>query len=291
MKVAVTGGSGFVGRTLCKMLKEKGHEPVVLTQSGYQNAQYVTKQVNYHQIETLETALAQCDAVIHLIGILHETRHQSFDWVHHRLVKQVLAAMKKVGIQRYVHMSALGADRNGPSQYLISKAAGEQAALDFCQQNNIQMVSFRPSIIFGEDDDFFNQFAKILRFTPVFPMVCPDAQFQPVAVEDVAKAFIFGLENSLNQEVIELGGKEVVTMRQVLEKVCQQCGYKRLLLSLPDWMSATQGKVMGLIPGAPFTYDNYLSMQKPNITQQWAWSRMGIEPAELTVRLKSHSVR
>lgn len=284
MQVAITGGRGFVGRALQRLLVEKGHKVVILSQStGKSEPDQAVRMVDYHRVESLSEALSGCEVLIHLIGILHENRQQSFDWVHHRLVENVVSAARDTGISRYLHMSALGADPAGPSQYLKSKAAGEAAAFAFCQKHGITMTALRPSIIFGAEDNFFNQFARMLRWLPVMPIVCPQAQFQPVAVEDVAGAFLSQLQSASCEPILELGGPEVITMREAIERVCQHYRWKRLLVPLPDGLSALQGRVMGMMPKAPFTYDNYLSLQKPNVTDQWPWPALGITPQTIRI--------
>lgn len=287
MRVAVTGGTGFVGQAVVDALGQRGHEVVVLSssQSGMKDG-VTLRQVDYHDVDALSQAIGDCDGVIHLIGILHERGEHTFEWVHHALVRNVMHATAQAGVKDYIHMSALGVEHRGPSQYLKTKAAGETAAFELAKAYDIRMVSLRPSIIFGEHDDFFNQFARILRFVPVMPLVCPHAQFQPVAVEDVASAFVWALESSVDRTSYELGGKEVMSMREVIARVCDTYGWKRLIIPLPDTVSKIQGKIMGLIPGAPFTYDNYLSMQVPNTTEQNPWSEMGIEPKAVTVTKK-----
>lgn len=286
MKVAVCGGSGFVGRALCKALLARDYEVVVLsTKQGAVQGGMRSVKVDYHDKESLKQALDGCRALINLVGILHQNKQQTFQWVHDGLVANLLeaAAAVGVGVKDYMHMGALGADSRGPSDYLKSKAAGEMTATALTAQHNMRMLAFRPSIIFGEEDDFFNQFARILRFVPVLPLVCPNAKFQPVAVEDVAAAFVWGLESSVGQAVYELGGTEVITMREVIGRVCDCYGWRRLIIPLPDMVSKIQGKIMGLLPNAPFTFDNYLSMQKPNTTEQQPWAEMGITPQPIKI--------
>ena len=282
MKIAVTGGSGFVGRMVCRRLEKRGYEPIILSRrTAHGNTLWQQRQVDYRCPERLTSALGDCSALIHLVGILHEDKKQSFTWVHRRLVERLIAAAAAAGVGDYLHMSALGADQYGPSRYLISKAAGEAAAFAACRENGMRMMAFRPSLIFGEEDDFCNRFTALLRYLPGLPLVCPQARFQPVAVEDVADAFIYGLESSEDQTVLELGGGETLSLLQLVRRICAHNAWRRLFVPLPDWASASLGRMMGLVPGAPFTYDNYLSMRKPNTTDKWPWPGMGIEPKSI----------
>ncbi len=209
MKIAITGGSGFVGRAITRQLQLTTDSQVIWLSSRQLNpsdefANITIKTVDYHDTDSLSSALIGCDVVIHLVGILHETKTATFDDIHHQLPQKVLSACTDSGVSRYLHMSALGIGKNAPSQYLQSKYRGEQACFAFAKQNGITMLSFRPSIIFGKEDNFFNQFARLLKFSPVFPVVCPNATFQPVSVTDVAKAFVWGLENGTNGKTYEL---------------------------------------------------------------------------------------
>ncbi|MBS9781319.1 MAG: complex I NDUFA9 subunit family protein [Gammaproteobacteria bacterium] len=288
MKIAITGGSGFVGRAITRQLQSTTDNQVIWLSSRQlkQSDEFpniTIKMVDYHNTDSLSSALIGCDVVIHLVGILHEPKTATFDEIHHQLPQKVLSACTDSGVSRYLHMSALGIGNNAPSQYLQSKYRGEQACFALAKQNGITMLSFRPSIIFGEEDNFFNQFARLLKFSPVFPVVCPNATFQPVSVTDVAKAFIWGLENGTNGKTYELVGKEVITMQQAITKVCQHYGWKRLLIPLPDSISRLQGKLLNHIPNAPFTYDSYLSLQQPNVSKRWDWQAIGVKPLPITI--------
>ncbi len=288
MKIAITGGSGFVGRAITQQLQSNTDSQIIWLSSrqlkqSEEFANVTIKTVDYCCTDSLSSALIGCDVVIHLVGILHETKTATFDEVHHQLPQKVLSACTDSGVSRYLHMSALGIGNNAPSQYLQSKYLGEQACFSLSQQHGITMLSFRPSIIFGKEDNFFNQFARLLKFSPVFPVVCPNATFQPVSVTDIAKAFVWGLENGENGKTYELVGKDVITMQQAIEKVCQHYGWKRLLIPLPDSISRLQGKLLNHIPNAPFTYDNYLSLQQPNISKRWDWDAIGVEPAPIAI--------
>lgn len=290
LTIAITGGSGFVGRAITRLL-QPNHTIIWLSSStptlSDEFANVTVKTVNYNDTDSVSAAMTGCDIVIHLIGILHATRYASFDDIHHQLPRRIVQACADAGVPHYLHMSALGADAEGPSQYLTSKYLGEQAAFEIAQQRGVSMLSFRPSIIFGKEDNFFNQFARLLKFTPVFPVPCPTSQFQPVSVNDVAKAFAWGLSNTLdsphNGSTYELAGTERITMMGVLQRVCEFYGWKRLLIPLPNSVSKLQAKAMNYIPNAPMTMDNYLSLQKPNISERWDWDTMKIEPEDITL--------
>lgn len=284
--IAITGGSGFVGRAITHQLQTQ-HDIIWLssrspTLSDEFN-QVTVKSVDYSNINSIAAAIDGCDAVIHLIGILHETRTASFDDIHHQLPQRLVKACAQAHVGQYLHMSALGVAADGPSQYLKSKFLGEQAAFALAKRYDIRMLSFRPSIIFGREDNFFNQFAKLLRYTPIFPVPCPEAEFQPVSVNDVAKAFVWGLNKTATGKTYELAGQEVMTMMQVLQRVCQFHGYRRWLIPLPDMISRLQAQALNSLPNAPMTLDNYLSLQKPNTSARWDWAHMNIQPEPVSL--------
>ena len=186
--VAVVGGSGFVGRHLVAKLRSRGHRVTIITRRfsvtlGSLLAPSEVVEVDTDSTNACINALKGHSALINLAGILHESRGQRFLSAHAELPGRLVQACEAAGVGRYLHMSALRADmKDPPSAYLRSKARGEAAA---AATNSIAVDVFRPSIIFGAGDNFFRQFAAMLRWLPVFPLVCPTARFAPVWVDDV----------------------------------------------------------------------------------------------------------
>lgn len=276
MHVAITGGTGFVGRALCRALDKQGHQWTVLSRK--MGGEGVVG-VDYEDEDALCAALQGKDAVIHLVGVLHAGR-KLFAQVHHQLPLRVLRQAKRAGIDDFLHMSALGADPAGPSAYLQSKYAGERAVFDEAGRLGMRAVAMRPSVIFGEDEGFFHLFARYLKWLPLMPLPCGQARFQPVAVEDVAAAFVWALESSVDQAAFELGGPEVMTLREVIDRLCLANGWKRWIINVPDMAAKWQGRLGDWLPGMPFTYDNYLSMQRPSVCDSNPWAQMGIVPRQ-----------
>ncbi len=287
MEIAIVGGSGFVGRELTRQLLVQ-HKVIWLSRrdaippSDFSDNVSV-HQVDYNNVDNLAEVFSTCQVVINLVGILHQTSKNTFEEIHHQLPKRIVTAAARANIKHYLHMGALGAEESAPSEYLRTKFWGEKSAFKIAKENNIRMLSFRPSIIFGKEDNFFNQFAALLRFSPIFPVICPNALFQPVSVADVAKAFVWGITSDADARCYELVGKEVLSMRQCIQRVCDVYGWKRLIIPLPDWMSRLQAKGMGLMPNPVLTYDNYLSLQKPNTSNRWDWDEMDITPKAIEI--------
>ncbi|MDO4776507.1 MAG: NAD-dependent epimerase/dehydratase family protein [Cardiobacteriaceae bacterium] len=276
MHIAISGGRGFVGRALAQRLAGKGHGIGILSRASGEDARVTA--VDYENDASLFAALQGKDALVNLVGILHARDAATFDAVHHQLPLRLLRQAARAGIRDMLHMSALGASPTAPSAYLQSKAAGERALFAEGRRLGVRVVVMRPSVIFGEDEGFFHIFGKWLKRLPLMPLPCAQAMFQPVAVEDVAAAFDWALESSVDQKAFALGGPETMTLHEALLRICAANGWRRRIVPLPDMLARWQARAGDWLPGAPFTYDNYLSMQIPNITDDNPWPLMGIVP-------------
>jgi uncharacterized protein YbjT (DUF2867 family) len=205
--VLVVGGAGFIGRHVVNLLAARGIRATVPTRRR-DRAKHLILLPTVEVIETnvnatgvLERLVAQCDAVINLAGVLHSRPAgagseagrrfgQDFFETHVELPQHIVSACRAAGVKRLLHMSALGASRGAPSEYLRSKGAGEEVVL---AADDLAVTVFRPSTVFGPEDRFLNLFAKFAAITPVLAIACPDARFQPVYVGDVAQAFVCSL--------------------------------------------------------------------------------------------------
>jgi NADH dehydrogenase len=228
----------------------------------------------------LSDQFRDCDAVINLIGILNQTRHAKFRQLHVELVDTLVDAAIKAGVRRLLHMSALHADAGrGSSDYLRTKGEGENRAHTH-GSSGLLVTSFRPSVIFGAGDSFFNRFAGLLRLSPlIFPLACPGSRFAPVWVGDVAEAFYRALlDDATAGQHFELCGPEVFSLRELVEYTAKTAGLRRLILPLNDGMSRLQARLLGVVPGRPFTLDNYLSLQTDSICDDNGFDRLGITP-------------
>ena len=217
---------------------------------------------------SLGPALDGTDAVIHLVGIISEIGENTFENVHTRGTQNLLAAARSAGIKRFVHMSALGTRPNAVSRYHKTKWAAEEAV----RNSALDYTIFRPSLIFGPQDQFVNLFAKIIRFSPIVPILADDrAHFQPVAIEDVASAFVRALNEpkSIGQ-TYDLCGPEALTLRQIVDAICRAMGRRRLKLRVPLFLSRLQANFLEFIfpllfgKAAPLNRDQLIMLHEDN---------------------------
>jgi NADH dehydrogenase len=292
--VAIIGGSGFVGRHLVHRLHTDGHRVTVLTRQAppilsIEQTPIRGVQVDPQSTAALTEALSGITTLVNLVGILHQGGQQSFNAVHAELPARLVQACTKAGVARYLHMSALRADMNQPpSAYLRSKARGEMMAREASQQ--LAVIIFRPSIIFGEGDNFFGQFAKMLRWMPVFPLVCPNARFAPVWVDNVAGAFSAVINQPAQpglRETYNLCGPRAYSFRELIRFTAGALGLPRLIVGLPNWMAQLQGRVLQHLPGPLFTLDNYYSLQSDSVCECNDLERLDIKPAALEAIMTS----
>lgn len=281
--ICLLGGTGFVGHHLASRLTRAGYYVVVPSRNRerQRSLQVLPKvdvlDANIHDEETLDALFVGCHAVINLVGILNENKRGDFNRAHVELVEKITNACRRSGVTRLLHMSALNADaEQGSSQYLRSKGAGERLAHAAA---DLQVTSFRPSVMFGEDDHFFNRFAGMLRKLPLMPLTCPDSRMAPVYVGDVAEAFVKALDDKATHgQAYELCGPEVATLKQIVDYTNRITGLRRPVIPLGKGMSAFMGRVMQHLPFKPFTYDNFLSLQTPAVCSGPFPARFGITP-------------
>lgn len=289
-KVCLVGGTGFVGRHIIAELARRGYAIRVLTRRRERRRELLVfptlelVECDVHRLANLSAQIESADAVISLPGILNELGGQGEDFtaVHAELPGKVAEACRYNRITRVLHMSALNAAPDAPSEYLRSKAIGEEAA-HAAQSDGLHVTSFRPSVIFGPDDDFFNRFAALLKLTPlVFPLACPNARFAPVYVEDVVRAFVDSLDDkSTYGKRFDLVGPREYTLKALVEYTAKTLGLRRYVLGLGDGLSRLQARMLELAPGKPFSRDNYLSMQVDSVSEDNGLPALGIEPQSI----------
>jgi NADH dehydrogenase len=280
-KVTVLGGSGFVGSSIVAKLDAAGYQVTVISRRR-ESAKHLillpkvqVVQCDIYDQQKLKNVLEGSFAVINLVGILHESGRSSFEQAHHQLPRRLAQSCVDLGIDRFIHMSALQASKSAPSQYLRSKAAGESAVSEFNKKLNVTI--FRPSIIFGRHDSFFNLFANLIKFLPVIMLAKPDAKFQPIWVEDVSSCFVNALENpDTYSKTYELGGPQVFTFRELIQKVMSILSVSRPIIGLSDKLSYLQGFAMEFLPVKLMSRDNIKSMRVDSVTGQMLAPELGV---------------
>lgn len=269
--VLILGGSGFVGSVLCEALVRRrgGGQRVTVPTRRRAHAQHLQPlpgievvQADVHDEEQLARLVAGRDAVVNLIAILHGSE-ADFQRAHVELPRRVARACAAAGVSRLVHVSALGAASGAPSRYLRSKAAGEAALREASPTATV----FKPSVIFGAGDRFMNLFARLQAISPVMPLACADARFQPVWVHDVAAALLRALGDPATAgQSYECAGPRVFTLAELVRLAGRWSGRERPILRLPESIGSLQAWALEWMPGEPMlSRDNLRSMQVPNV--------------------------
>ena len=267
----VFGGSGFIGRYVVQRLAERGFTVRVAGRNP-QSAMFLRPLGRVGQIVPLYAplssepditrAVAEADWVINLVGILAESRKGDFRRIQTEGAGRIARLAAAANVAGLVQISAIGADTNSRSRYATSKAAGEQAV----RQAYPSAVILRPSIVFGPEDNFFNQFGKMAMFSPALPVIEGDTKFQPVYAGDVADAIIAALELANGQsQIYELGGPDIMTFREILEYILRETRRNRVLLPVPRWVSGIQASVLQNLPGKLLTRDQLELLRYDNV--------------------------
>ncbi|MDL2357109.1 MAG: complex I NDUFA9 subunit family protein [Pseudomonadota bacterium] len=276
MTVVVFGGSGFIGSAVVAQLVEQGVRVRVPTRRAEHarhliflpTVEVVELDINRAAPAALAALLDGADAAINLVGVLHSRRGApygpQFRQAHVELPRRIVAACAAAGVPRYLHMSALGADRDGPSMYQRSKADGEIAARS---EDSVAATIFRPSVVFGPDDHFLNLFAAMQKWLPVVPLACAGAEFQPIYVGDVARAFVHALRDpKTRHQVYALGGPAIYTLAELVRLAGHWSHHRRPVIELPAALGRLQALLFELLPGTPLmSRDNLDSMKCDNV--------------------------
>jgi len=275
--VTIYGGSGFLGRHVVRAIARTGARMRIAVRrpelTGHLQplggvGQIVPVQANVRFPDSLLAAAEDADAVVNLVGILFGTGKQTFKAVQDEGARHVAEAAKAVGARALVHVSAIGADPNSKSIYARTKAAGEAAVMETFPG----AVIFRPSVVFGPEDEFFNRFAALARISPVLPLIGGGrTKFQPVFVGDVAQAMVAALEGRASESApYELGGPQIMTMREVMERVLAYTMRSRPLAPVPFWFAKLQGTFLQWLPKPPLTVDQVRLLQTDNVVSEAA---------------------
>jgi len=294
-EVCVLGGSGFVGSAIVAKLDAAGYSVKVLTRRR-DSAKHLfllpnvqVEECNVNDYKALNSALRGVDVVINLLGILHQSRHSTFNAIHHQLPAQLAKICLDLNIKRLIHMSSLKAAKSAPSQYLRSKGSGEAVLLEF--QNQLNITIFKPSVIFGRGDSFINLFAMLIKTLPVVVLAKPNAKFQPIWVEDVASCFVASIANDVTYgQIYELAGPKVYTFRELVKTVMNTLQVQRPIIGLCDKLSYTQAFVMELMPVKLMSRDNVRSMEIDSVSEQTFPTVFNITPTAMETVIPQYLV-
>jgi uncharacterized protein YbjT (DUF2867 family) len=296
-RTAVLGGSGFIGRYIVQRLAARG-DVIPVGCRRAEEAKFLKPLGDVGQIATLNLTiddeqilpafLAGNDALVNCVGILRESGSQTFDRVHHTGPARLARLAREAGIERFVHISAIGADPRSSSAYARTKAAGEAAVRDAFPTVTI----LRPSVVFGAEDQFFNRFAAMATISPILPLIGGGhTRFQPVYVGDVADAVVKCLDDpTAAGRTYELGGPKVYTFRELIELVLGEIRRKRLLVDLPFGLAAIQARLMSILPNPPLTPDQVELLKRDNVVSSGAltFAALGIAPTAVEGVLPSY---
>jgi NADH dehydrogenase len=291
MHLLITGASGFVGREVLRQARAAGHRCRVLARDpGNARAHAIQAEFNAElragdvlDALSLVGAAEGCDAVIHLVGIISEVGRQKFEHVHVSATRNVLAAARSAGVQRYIHMSALGTRPHAASRYHQTKWAAEESV----RASGLDWTVLRPSLVFGPEDHFVNLFARLSKWSPVLPVMGPGrAQLQPVAVEDVAACFVRAVTQPESaQATLDVCGPERFTLPEILREILAALGRRRWLLHIPLPVARTQAAILEAIfprllrQAPPLNRDQLLMLQEDNTGNPEPANRLfGIKP-------------
>ncbi len=268
----IFGATGFIGRHLIRRLTEKDFRIIVATRSPYLHGylkplgdpgQIDLERVNLFDEKTLKVLLKNSNVVVNLVGILYETRKQKFENIHSKFPELLSKLCNEHGIEKFIHLSALGINEDVKSMYMRTKLQGEKNILN----NFDNSIILRPSIVFGPEDNFFNQFASLSQFLPFLPLIGGgQTKFQPIYVGDVAKAIATILETEeIDNKIYELGGAEIFTFQQLMNILLKEIQKRRFLIPIPFSIAKFMARILQLFPKPLITTDQIEMLKEDNV--------------------------
>lgn len=294
--VTIYGGSGFVGRYIARRLANEGWRVRVAVRRPNE-AMFVKPYGVVGQVEpilcnirddaSVAAVMHGADAVVNCVGVLNELGKNEFDAVQAEGAERIARIAAEQGVARMVHISAIGADADSSSEYSRTKAQGEAGVLAHMPN----AVILRPSIVFGTEDQFFNRFAGMTRMGPFLPLVGAETKFQPVYVDDVAKAAVQGVLGQAEAGIYELGGPEVKSFRALMQQMLGVIHRRRVIIGVPFFAARIMAGVLDiakfvsfqLFPNHILTRDQLKNLRRDNVVSEGAkgFDDLGIEPATL----------
>lgn len=290
--VTIYGGSGFVGRYIARRLAKDGWRVRVAVrrpnEAMHVKPYGVPGQVepvfcNIRDDASVRAVMRGADAVVNCVGTFDAGGKNNFDAVQHEGAERIARIAAEEGVARMVHISAIGADKDGPSRYAQTKALGEEGVLAHMPDAMI----LRPSVVFGPEDGFFNRFASMAASMPVLPLVGADTKFQPVYVDDVAAAAVMGVDGKASG-IYELGGPDVRSFRELMQEMLEVIQRRRPIVNVPFWIARImaffldmgQAATAGLVKNTMITRDQVKSLSVDNVvaTDAKGLADLGIQP-------------
>lgn len=269
-RICIIGGTGFVGRVIARQATDAGHEVTVTSRHPERARDMLVKGIKVLKSDIttgkgLQDAMQNCDTVINLVGLLFPTRKNSFEATHTTGANHVIDACKATGVSQLLHMSALLSDAAiQNTQYGKTKHQAEE----YVRQSGLNWTIFKPSIIIGSQDSFLMRFKQLSSIGSVLPVISGDTKFQPVWVEDVARAFVLSIANpKVQQQIYTLAGNDIYTFKAMLDMWMQALGRKRTLLPVPNIGAKVIATVSKFLPAPIITADQLKLLQYDNIVQ------------------------
>lgn len=299
--VTIYGGSGFVGRYIAQRMARQGWRVRVAVRRPNE-AMFVKPYGSVGQVEpvlcnirddnSVRASALGADAVVNCVGTFDARGKNNFDAVQHEGASRIARIAAEEGVDQMVHISAIGADPEGPSRYAQTKGMGEAAILAEMPDATI----LRPSVIFGPEDQFFNRFAAMTRLSPVVPLFGAETKFQPVYVDDVAEAVEAALTNHASG-TYELGGPETASFADLMHIMLDVIRRRRLVLPMPFWVGGVVASITGALSYVtgglapqPVTSDQLKELGRDNVVSEGAksFADLGIQPTSMEAVLPSY---
>lgn len=291
--VTIYGGSGFVGRHIAQRMARQGWRvriavrrpnEALFTRTYGAVGQVVPVLCNLRDEESVRLAMTDADAVVNCVNLQRKQGKSTFTSVFEEGAAHVARISAQMGVAQIVHVSGIGVDPESPSKYVAAKARGEAAVLE----HRPDAVILRPSVIFGSGDHFYNRFAAFSRLGPVMPIIGGKTKVQPVHVEDVALAAVKAANGQVEPGIYELGGPDVLTIREVVKQVLEAVHRRRLIVNMPFWIAGIGTGVLdavqlvsgGLVSNAILTRDQLNLLREDNLPgkDSKGFAELGIIP-------------
>ena len=280
-RLVILGGTGFVGSYLVPRLAFEGHRITLLSRNREKHRALAVipgveiRSADVYDGNALRREFEGADAVIHMIGVLHGTRRHSMRETHVELLRRVVAACQSAGVARLHLMSALKAGQ-GLSDYLKTRGEAESIV----RHSDLDWTIYQPSVMFGANDGLVSRFAALLRAMPALPLARAGSRLAPTYAGDVAEAIARCVADDAASidRTFELYGPEVLTLGQIVRAIRDTMGLRTPIVPLPDGLGRIQARVAELIPGKPFSYDNFLTLRTDSVGKQDGYAALGIRP-------------